>query len=333
MQLIDATNIFSRQLPNMGTGYILRLVFDVTAATVCLLHNGRTAGGICSKFFMKEEFLEIVFLCVESAYQARGYGRLLMNHLKHYLQHLEIFDILTCADNDAVTYFRKQGFNRHEILMDPARWIGCIKDYEGVTLVHCRIRPDVDYIRFASILREQQEFLKARTGMGSFDPGEKLVPSFVPFKQSPAFVNVPIPEILERYQPVGGSCMKCNKKFREEYAESTETLREKLMAIVQNLKSVPRFALVFGRPVTEEKADGYFEKTKRPMDFLTIEKRLTRYPDYYKRPEIFAADIQLMCDNCKQFNSPDTTYYRYAVEVFKRFRDLYEEEFSEFPLY
>jgi histone acetyltransferase len=316
----------------MGTGYIIRLVFDVGAATVCLLHNGRTVGGICSKFFIREQFLEIVFLCVESAYQARGYGRLLMNYLKFYLQHIEIFDILTCADNEAVTYFRKQGFNKHEILMDPKRWVGCIKDYEGITLVHCRLRPDVDYLRFATILKEQRDLLRDRTGMGAFEMGDRLVPFLVPFPQSPVFVNVSIPAVLDRYDPVGGSCMKATKSFREDYEKNCEKLRDKFLAIVQCLKSVPRFAQVFARPVTEELAEGYFAKIKHPMDFLTIEKRLMRYPDYYKRPEIFAGDIQLMCDNCKLFNSPDTTYYRYAVEMFKKFKELYEEEFPDCPL-
>jgi histone acetyltransferase len=300
--------------------------------TVVLLHNGRTVGGICSKMFMEQGFLEIVFLCVESAYQARGYGRLLMNYLKSYLQHIEIFDILTCADNEAVTYFRKQGFNRHEILMDPKRWVGCIKDYEGVTLVHCRLRPDVDYIRFATVLKEQLEFLRSKTGMGVSESLEQLRPAFIPFPQSPVFVNMSIPEILRNHQPMGGSCMKVTKKFRDEYEESTDTLKEKLGAILAALKAIPRFSLLFGRPVTEEIAEGYFEKIKHPMDFFTIEKRLTRYPDYYKRPEIFAADIQLMCDNCKLFNAPDTTYYRYAVEMMKKFKEMYDEDFPDNPL-
>jgi histone acetyltransferase len=122
MMLVDAMNIFSRQLPNMGTPYIARLVFDVGGISVILLNGGRAAGGICSKVFQKEAFLEIVFCAVESQFQSRGFARLMMNYLKMYLQALEIYDILTCADNEAVTYFRKQGFNKHEILMDLQRW-------------------------------------------------------------------------------------------------------------------------------------------------------------------------------------------------------------------
>ena len=116
--LVDCMNLFSRQLPNMGTIYISRLVFDVEAFCVSLIHEGRAHGAICVRIFKKEEFIEISFCAVDYEYQSRGYGRLLMDFLKCYVQNIGIFDIITCADNEAVTYFQKQGFNKHEILMD-----------------------------------------------------------------------------------------------------------------------------------------------------------------------------------------------------------------------
>ena len=82
MHLCDGMNLFSRQLPNMGKTYISRLVFDIEAFSVFLLHNGRISGGICSRLFKKEEFIEIAFCAVDSTYQTRGYGRLIMNYLK-----------------------------------------------------------------------------------------------------------------------------------------------------------------------------------------------------------------------------------------------------------
>jgi histone acetyltransferase len=334
MMLIDNMNIFSRQLPNMGTAYIARLVFDVGGLSVIILHNGRAAGAICSKVFRKEAFLEIVFCAVESQYQSRGFARLMMNYLKLYLQSFEIFDILTCADNEAVTYFRKQGFNKHEILMDPHRWVGCIKDYDGVTLVHCRIRADVDYVRFAAVLQEQREFVRKRTGIGMRPAMERLKPPLVPFKGCPVFVNISIPELLEEYQPLAqGTRKPTGKNYYDEYMSRMEALRDRLLELLDVLKSEARFASVFGRPVTEEIADGYFEKIHHPMDFWTIEKRLLRYPDYYKRPEVFAADIQLICENCKTFNTPDTPYYRSAVELQKKFREMYEQQFPDAPFW
>ena len=59
-------------------------------------------------------------------------------------------------DNFAVGYFRKQGFTQ-KISMPKERWFGFIKDYEGGTLMECRISPKVDYLRLFAILNDQQE--------------------------------------------------------------------------------------------------------------------------------------------------------------------------------
>ena len=353
---------------------------------------------------------------------------------------MEIYDLLTCADNEAVTYFRKQGFNKHEILINPSRWVGCIKDYDGITLVHCKIRPDVDYLHFPISLRKQQIILEQKTGViitanqqnplynltlskkpcvvdlnapksankpKSIVPEElfeedtddverkcsinkmqeimkKLTPRFLAFPQAPTFVNVSIPEILDSYKPSsfliqnGGknnipnktkgsknasnaesandsdgennennsenSAIKktivhpslmssyLRKKYIDEYNKKMETFRKKFFAILNELKSDSFFSVVFSRPVTEEIAPTYFTLIKKPIDFLTIEKRLTRFTDYYKRPEIFALDINQMCENCKKFNTPDTNYYKAAVDLMKKFRQLYDEEFPDYPL-
>lgn len=434
MHLCDGMHLFSRQLPNMGTPYISRLVYDIQAFSVFLLHGGRVSGGICSRLFNEEQFIEIVFCAVDSTFQTRGYGRLVMNYLKLYLQNMEIYDLLTCADNEAVTYFRKQGFNKHEILINPSRWVGCIKDYDGITLVHCKIRPDVDYLHFPISLRKQQIIFEQKTGViltanqrnplydisppkkpcvvsvDSIDliqpktqipqfyhPSKtaeierkdsinqmqeimkKLTPKFLAFPQAPTFVNVSIPEILESYRPSSSIAINTNKisnkkknskntdsnsndnesdynensaesnvskkdifhfnqmtalskkKYIEEYYKKMEIFRKKFTSILNELKSDAFFSVVFSRPVTEEIAPTYFTLIKKPIDFLTIEKRLTRYTDYYKRPEIFALDINLMCENCKKFNTPDTNYYKAAVDLMKKFRQLYDEEFPEYP--
>lgn len=333
MHLIDAMHLFSRQLPNMGTAYIARLVFDVNACSVLILHNGRVSGGICSRIFLEQKFIEIVFCAVDSYYQARGYGRLMMCLLKMYLQAMELFDILTCADNEAVTYFRKQGFNKHEIMMDPKRWVGCIKDYDGITLVHCAIRPDIDYLHFSDALSRQLEVVKEKTGFYVHQALPKHTNLFVPFTQSPSFCSIPLPVILEEYAPKLETRMKSDiNEYKEEYDALMSDLRDRLIAVFKALKNDQHFNTIFLRPVTEDIAPGYFTMIKKPMDFWTIEKRLYRYPDYYKRPELFASDITLMCDNCKQFNSPDTPFYKIAIDLMKKFRQLYEKEFPEYPL-
>lgn len=41
--------------------------------------------------------------------------------------------------------------------MPKERWFGFIKDYEGGTLMECRISPKVDYLRLYEMLNDQQE--------------------------------------------------------------------------------------------------------------------------------------------------------------------------------
>lgn len=52
--------------------------------------------------------------------------------------------MMTCADNLAIGYFKKQGFHK-DILADPVIYKGYLKDYEGSTLMEFIIEKDIDY--------------------------------------------------------------------------------------------------------------------------------------------------------------------------------------------
>ena len=82
-------------------------------------------------------------------------------------------------------------------------------------------------------------------------------------------------------------------------------------------------------PVTEEIAPGYFDTIAKPMDLQTMERRLLRFRDYYKRPEVLRVDIELMVENCKTFNGQDTMYYKLAVQCLQRFKALFHQTFTE----
>ncbi|OHS94423.1 acetyltransferase, GNAT family protein [Tritrichomonas foetus] len=329
MFLNDSKNIFSRQLPNMGSEYVARLVFDYNAITVMILHKGIVNGAICSRVFYQENFIEIVFCAVESTLQSRGYGRLAMNYLKSAIQIEEIYDILTCADNEAVVYFKKQGFNDKAINMDPKRWVGRIKDYEGVTLVHCKIYDDVDYMNFMSTINNQISFTEEKIGKTGFSPFFKDTDKFAPYPQKPTFLNKPLTEVVEYTD--AKERRKEEDRLVQDYEENMAHIKEKLSKILHDLQKDERFGAVFQKPVTEEIAPTYFETILHPMDFLTMERRLKRFKDYYKRPESFAADFSLMIENCKTFNSADTTYYRIATQCMQKFRQLYNQEFPDCP--
>lgn len=84
--LVHLKNIFSRQLPKMPKEYIARLVFDRRHISLALLKQGRIIGGICYRPYDEQQFAEIAFCAVSGTEQVRGYGTLMMNHLKAMIQ-------------------------------------------------------------------------------------------------------------------------------------------------------------------------------------------------------------------------------------------------------
>lgn len=80
-----------------------------------------------------------------------------MNALKDHVRaaHPTINHFLTYADNYAVGYFRKQGFSK-EISFDRERWVGYIKDYEGGTIMMCKMLPKVKYVEVHQMLADQK---------------------------------------------------------------------------------------------------------------------------------------------------------------------------------
>jgi histone acetyltransferase len=115
----------------------------------------------------------------------------------------------------------------------------------------------------------------------------------------------------------------------ENYAEKMTELKQKIHHILQQLKRNELLAKIFQKPVTNAIAPGYFHPVTRPMDFQTIERRLMRCPDYYKRPEIFYAGRASMAENCKRFNSVETVSCKAAVQFYHSFKTLYQQEFPD----
>lgn len=70
----------------MPKEYIVRLVFDHRHISLAIMRQGRAIGGICYRPYYEQRFGEIAFCAINSNEQVRGYGSLLMNHLKHHVQ-------------------------------------------------------------------------------------------------------------------------------------------------------------------------------------------------------------------------------------------------------
>jgi histone acetyltransferase len=157
--LLTCKNVFAHQLPRMPKEYITQLVFDGKHKTLALVKDNKPIGGICFRAFPSQGFVEIVFCAVTSSEQVKGYGTILMNHLKDYSNQIEIRHFLTYADEYAIGYFKKQGFS-DDIKLNQICYTGFIKEYEGATLMHCELHPGIIYTQFSNVIRKQKEIVK-----------------------------------------------------------------------------------------------------------------------------------------------------------------------------
>ena len=143
--LIEVKNIYTKQLPKMGAEYIVRLVMNREHKSLVCECEGKVVGAITYRPHMSQTFAEIAFCCVSATHQVQGYGTRMMNQLKEQAKREGIEYLLTYADDHAVNYFKKQGFQK-QVTMEMRRWKGYIKDYNGATMMECRIETHVDYL-------------------------------------------------------------------------------------------------------------------------------------------------------------------------------------------
>uniref|UniRef100_A0A8C1B154 histone acetyltransferase n=2 Tax=Cyprinus carpio TaxID=7962 RepID=A0A8C1B154_CYPCA len=290
MWLVGLQNVFSHQLPRMPKEYITRLVFDPKHKTLSLIKDGRVIGGICFRMFPTQGFTEIVFCAVTSNEQVKGYGTHLMNHLKEYHIKHEILNFLTYADEYAIGYFKKQGFSK-DIKVPKSKYVGYIKDYEGATLMGCELNPCIPYTEFSVIIKKQKEIIKKLIERKQAQI-RKVYPGLSCFKEGVrqiAIESIPGIRIKELKDP--------------------DQLYSTLKNILQQVKSHQN-AWPFMEPVKKNEAPGYYQVIRFPMDLKTMSERLKSR--YYTTRKLFMADMQRIFTNCREYNPPESEYYKCA---------------------
>uniref|UniRef100_A0A4X2M6U7 Histone acetyltransferase n=1 Tax=Vombatus ursinus TaxID=29139 RepID=A0A4X2M6U7_VOMUR len=301
MWLVGLQNVFSHQLPRMPKEYITRLVFDPKHKTLALIKDGRVIGGICFRMFPSQGFTEIVFCAVTSNEQVKGYGTHLMNHLKEYHIKHSILNFLTYADEYAIGYFKKQGFSK-DIKVPKTKYVGYIKDYEGATLMGCELNPRIPYTEFSVIIKKQKEIIKKLIERKQAQI-RKVYPGLSCFKDGVRQIPIEsIPGIRETgWKPSG--------KERGKEPKDPDQLYSTLKNILQQVKS-HQSAWPFMEPVKRTEAPGYYEVIRFPMDLKTMSERLKNR--YYVSKKLFMADLQRVFTNCKEYNPPESEYYKCA---------------------
>ncbi|KAM4706020.1 histone acetyltransferase KAT2B [Rhinophrynus dorsalis] len=299
--LVGLQNVFSHQLPRMPKEYITRLVFDPKHKTLALIKDGRVIGGICFRMFPSQGFTEIVFCAVTSNEQVKGYGTHLMNHLKEYHIKHNILNFLTYADEYAIGYFKKQGFSK-DIKVPKARYVGYIKDYEGATLMGCELNPKIPYTEFSVIIKKQKEIIKKMIERKQAQI-RKVYPGLSCFKEGVRQIPIEsIPGIRETgWKPI--------IKERSKEPKDPDQLYNILKNILQQVKS-HQSAWPFMEPVKRTEAPGYYEVIRFPMDLKTMSERVKNR--YYVTKKLFMADLQRIFTNCREYNPPESEYFKCA---------------------
>ena len=103
---------------------------------------------------------------------------------------------------------------------------------------------------------------------------------------------------------------------------------DKINLILETMKSYGHMELFYS-PVDPEKAVGYTDLIKHPMDFLKIENKLTcgEY-SFVMGNHIFSNDVRLVFDNCRLYNEPTSSIYILAKKLFFAFELLYAKTFG-----
>ncbi|KAG6551507.1 hypothetical protein Mapa_006930 [Marchantia paleacea] len=321
--LIGLKNIFSRQLPNMPKEYIVRLVMDQWLLTrifdiknhksmmIISNKNNNVVGGITYRPYLSQKFGEIAFCAVTADEQVKGYGTRLMNHLKQYARDQDgLTHFLTYADNNAVGYFNKQGFTK-EIEMEKERWHGYIKDYDGGTLMECKIDPKFPYTDLPAMIRRQRQALEER--IRELSNCHVVYPGLeIPKKEAG------IPRRPLRIEDIPGESgwppeewTKTKIRLANTDAPPTRQALNVFMRYLLKMVIDHPDAWPFKEPVDAREVPDYYEVIKDPVDLKTTNKRLES-EQYFLTLDMFAADMRRMFANARTYNSPDTIYYKAA---------------------
>ncbi|KAH7644875.1 histone acetyltransferase kat2b-like protein [Dermatophagoides farinae] len=300
MWMIELQNVYSHQLPRMGRDYITRLVFDPRHITLMLIKDGcKVIGGITFRPFQTQNFSEIVFCAVSSNEQVKGYGTRMMNYLKDYHLYQEIYYFLTYADENAIGYFMKQGFTE-DIQMPREQYYGFIKEYDGATLMECKLNARISYNAINQVMRMQanivQRLIECRQQKNhhSFRYEFRSYQSrIIPFDfiQTMNVNNVKI--------DVGNT----------DFTDHSERLFPTLKIILQQIKS-HQSAWPFVKPVDEQNAPNYYKTIHFPMNLQMMMERLKNR--YYCNVHLFNCDMTRIFINCRSYYEIDTIVYRCA---------------------
>ena len=291
-------------------------------------------GGICYRPNPEKEFIEIAFLAISSLEQVKGFGTRLMNKLKDHCKKDGYKYFLTYADNNAIGYFKKQGFHKN-LKMPKEQYREYIKDYDGGTLMEAEIEQKIDYSNLSDILKQQkdcivrycQKFLNVKRkhtyqefelelekkglNMNLFETTDKEK-NEKNEKDDKKDIEITkelfdcIPGIKESGWTFEEYKNQCEKEKQGENVNFLTQCRN----IINKLKNQEK-SREFREPVDKNLVPDYYQTITEPMDLSTLEKGVES--GKYKYKIDFEKDLRKIFNNARKYNGPTTHYYKDAI--------------------
>jgi histone acetyltransferase len=289
--------LFSVQLPNIPRLYIEKQILDKKHILITLVEfikkKKKIIGSCCFRVFESNQFIELIFFAISTKTQGLGYGTYLMSFLKDYAKSLKILYIVTCADNNAINFFIKQGFSR--ILSNPPSiWFRHIKEYEEVELMECAISSKNSY--FSSYLT----LLLQRTLF---------------FEQFQCIINSKfrLPKQENKTKTIFNLATMISEK------QEKRNFYPNLFKIIDILRS-DKFLAPFFEPVDIKKLgiNGYFERITNSVDIRSIEEKIRSKKGILKK-KTFLQLIKRMINNSVLYNGN----YHSIKEICRRLKKIF----------
>ena len=321
-----------------------------------IANTTKVVGGICYRPNPENKFVEIAFLAISSLEQVKGFGTRLMNKLKDHCKKDGYKYFLTYADNNAIGYFKKQGFHKN-IKMPKEKYKEYIKDYDGGTLMEAEIDDKIDYSNISDIFKQQKdwivknsqkflnykrkhtyqefedELIKKGINIDSLINKDNNIINLNNEQNNDSKNNDDIEVTKELFECIPGVKeagwtyedykQQCENEIKEENDNNFLTQCRNIINKLKNHdKSEP-----FRQPVSEKKAPGYYEMIKNPMDLKTLTTELEN--GKYKNKKMFVEDLKKIFNNARIYNKSNTHYFKdadflekYIEEDLKKLKDF-----------
>jgi histone acetyltransferase len=248
-----------------------------------------------------------------------------MNKLKDHCKKDGYKYFLTYADNNAIGYFKKQGFHKN-LKMPMDQWKDYIKDYDGGTLMEAEIDPKIDYSNLSEILKKQkkcienycQKFLNVKRKYSFNEFEESIKKNNIDLnslkrknKENEEIIEISeelfnsIPGMKESGWTYNDYKNQCQNEKQGDNVNFLTQCRNIILKLKTHTNSWP-----FREPVDAQYVQDYYQKIKEPMDLETLEKGVES--GKYKNKAVFEKDLRKIFSNARTYNKSGTIYYKFA---------------------